>query len=379
MEFALTKEQEMVRNTIREFAEKEIGPIAAEIDETSEFPVETVKKLGELGFMGMTVPKEYGGAGVDSISYAIAIEEISKVCGSTSVILAVHNSVGTYPIYKLGTEEQKQRFVVPLARGEKLGAFALTEPSAGSDAGAVQTKAVLDGDDYILDGNKIFITSGCEADTCIVIASTDPPKGQRGLSAFIVEKGMPGYTYGTIEDKMGVRASATTELVFENCRIPKANLLGNEGDGFKISMMSLDAGRIGIAAQAVGIAQGAMDESVKYAKEREQFGRPIGKFQAIQWMLADMATKIEAARHLVYNAAHLKDIGAKFSKESAMAKLYASRIAREVTSDAVQIHGGYGYTKDYPVERFYRDAKVTEIYEGTSEVQKMVIAGQILK
>ncbi len=369
----------MIQAMVREFTDTEVRPIAQEIDESGEFPWATLKKSAKLNLMGMTVPKEYGGAGVDSISYAIAIEEISKVCGSTSVILAVHNSVGTYPIYKLGTEEQKQRFVVPLARGEKLGAFALTEPSAGSDAGAVQTKAVLDGDDYILDGNKIFITSGCEADTCIVIASTDPPKGQRGLSAFIVEKGMPGYTYGTIEDKMGVRASATTELVFENCRIPKANLLGNEGDGFKISMMSLDAGRIGIAAQAVGIAQGAMDESVKYAKEREQFGRPIGKFQAIQWMLADMATKIEAARHLVYNAAHLKDIGAKFSKESAMAKLYASRIAREVTSDAVQIHGGYGYTKDYPVERFYRDAKVTEIYEGTSEVQKMVIAGQILK
>ena len=379
MDFRLTKEQKMIQTMVRDFTDSEIRPIAQEIDASGEFPWVTIKKMAKLNMMGLAVPKEYGGAGVDAISYAIAIEEIAKACASTSVILAVHNSVCCYPIYKDGTEEQKQKFLVPLARGEKLGAFALTEPSAGTDAGAVATTAVLDGDEWVLNGNKIFITSGSEADTVLVIVSTDPGKGTRGLSTFIIEKGTPGYTYGTIEDKMGVRASATTELVFEDCRIPKDNLLGPLHKGFKIGMQTLDGGRIGIAAQAVGIAQGAMDESIKYAKEREQFGRPIGKFQAIQWMLADMATKIDAARFLVYRAAHVKDAGKPFSMEAAMAKLYASRVAREVTSDAVQIHGGYGYTKDYPVERFYREAKITEIYEGTSEVQKMVIAGQVLK
>ncbi len=379
MDFNLTKEQEMVRTMARRFAEEEVKPIAHDIDMSGEFPWDVLKKMGKLNMLGLAVPKEYGGAGVDSISYAIVIEEIAKVCASTSVIMAVHNSVCCYPIYKFGTEEQKEKFLKPLARGEKLGAFALTEPSAGSDAGAVRTKAVLDGDDYIINGDKIFITSGCEADVAIIIVSTDPSKGTKGLSTIIVEKGTPGYTYGTVEDKMGVRASATSELVFENCRVPKENLLGKEGDGFRIGMATLDGGRVGIAAQALGIAEGAMEESIRYAKEREQFGRPIGKFQAIQWMLADMATKIEAARYLVYRAAYLKDQGARFSKESAMAKLYASKIAREVTSDAVQIHGGYGYIKDYAVERMYREAKITEIYEGTSEVQKMVIAGQVLR
>ncbi|MCK5037922.1 MAG: acyl-CoA dehydrogenase [Thermoplasmata archaeon] len=379
MDFNLTKEQEMVRTMARRFAEEEVKPIAHDIDQSGEFPWEVLKKMGKLNLMGLAVPKEYGGAGVDSISYAIVIEEIAKVCASTSVILAVHNSVCCYPIYKFGTPEQKEKFLKPLARGEKLGAFALTEPSAGSDAGAVRTMAVLDGDEYVINGDKIFITSGCEADIALIMATTDPSKGTRGLVTFIIEKGTPGYTYGTVEDKMGVRASATSELVFENCRIPKENILGKEGEGFKIGMATLDGGRVGIAAQALGIAEGALEESVKYAKEREQFGKPIGRFQAIQWMLADMSTKIEAARYLVYHAAFLKDQGARFSKESAMAKLYASKIAREVTSDAVQIHGGYGYIKDYAVERMYREAKITEIYEGTSEIQKIVIAGQLLR
>jgi butyryl-CoA dehydrogenase len=335
--------------------------------------------MGALNLLGMTAPKEFGGAGVDSISYAITIEELARVCASTSVIMAVHNSVCCFPIYKFGTEFHKEKFLKPLARGEKLGAFALTEPNAGSDAGAVRTIAILKEDNYILNGNKIFITSGSEADVLLIVASTDLSKGVKGLTAFLVEKGMPGFTYGTIEDKMGVRASATTELVFEDCQLPKESLLGTEGQGFGIAMAALDAGRLGIGAQAIGIAQGALDEAVKYAKEREQFGKPIGKFQAIQWMLAEMATKIEAARNLVYRAAYLKDTGRPYSKEAAMAKLYASKIAREATSDAVQIHGGYGYTKDYPVERFYREAKITEIYEGTSEVQRMVIARDVLK
>jgi len=379
MDFNYTPEQKMVQSMVQRFTEAEIKPIAQEIDDTEEFPWPVLKKMGTLNIMGMAIPKEWSGAGVDTISYMIAIEEIARVCASTSVIMAVHNSVCCYPIYLFGTDAQKEKFLKPLAAGEKLGAFALTEPSAGSDAGAVRTTATLDGDEYIIQGNKIFITSGSEADTVLIIASTDPSQGVRGLSAFLVEKNTPGYTYGTIEDKMGVRASATTELVFDNCRIPKDNLLGKEGQGFKIGMATLDASRMGIAAQAVGIAQGALDESIKYAKEREQFGRPIGKFQAIQWMLAEMATKIEAARFLVHQAAYLKDAGKPFTKQSAMAKMYASKIAREVTSDAVQIHGGYGYTKDYAVERFYREAKITEIYEGTSEVQKMVIAREALK
>ena len=379
MDFRLTKEQKMIQTMVRDFTDSEIRPIAQEIDASGEFPWVTIKKMAKLNMMGLAVPKEYGGAGVDAISYAIAIEEIAKVCASTSVIMAVHNSVCCYPIYLFGTDAQKEKFLKPLAAGEKLGAFALTEPSAGSDAGAVRTIAKLEGDEYVLNGNKIFITSGSEADIALIIASTDPSQGVRGLSAFLVEKGTPGYTYGTIEDKMGVRASATTELVFDNCRIPKDNLLGQEGKGFKIGMTTLDASRMGIAAQAVGIAQGALNESIKYAKEREQFGRPIGKFQAIQWMLAEMSTKIEAARFLVHHAAYLKEEGKPFTKESAMAKLYASKIAREVTSDAVQIHGGYRYTKDYAVERFYREAKITEIYEGTSEVQKMVIAREAMR
>lgn len=378
MDFNLTKEQQMVRDMVREFTENEIKPIAAEIDESGEYPWPVLKKMGELNIMGMTVPKEWGGAGVDSISYSIAIEEIAKVCGSTSVIMAVHNSVCCYPIYKFGNDFQREKFLKPLVSGEQIGGFALTEPGAGSDAGAVRMKAIPDGDEYVLEGNKIFITSGTEAGVILLLASTDPSKGTRGLTAFLVEKGTPGFSYGTVENKMGVRASATAELVFENCRIPKENLLGELNQGFQIGMTTLDAGRIGIAAQAVGIAQGALDESVKYAKEREQFGRPIGKFQAIQWKLAEMATKIDAARFLVYKAAYLKDMGKPYTKESAMAKLYASKIAVEVANQAVQIHGGYGYTKDYPVERFFREAKITEIYEGTSEIQRIVIAREVL-
>jgi butyryl-CoA dehydrogenase len=328
--------------------------------------------------MGMTVPKEWGGAGCDSVSYMIAIEELAKVCGSTSVIMAVHNSVCCYPIYKYGTDEQREKYLRRLVSGEWVGGFAITEPGAGSDAGAVRTKAILDGDNYILNGDKIFITSGTEAGVILVFASTEPEKGTRGLSAFIVQKGTPGFTYGTVEEKMGVRASDTAELVFEDCAIPKDNLLGQEGEGFKIGMETLDGGRVGIAAQAVGIAQGALEESIKYAKEREQFGRPIGKFQAIQWKLADMVTKIDASRFLVHHAAYLKDQNRPYSKESAMAKLYASKTAMEVANDAVQIHGGYGYTKDYPVERFFREAKITEIYEGTSEIQRVVIARAVL-
>mgnify|MGYP002409257542 CR=1 FL=1 len=379
MNFDLTKEQQMVRAMVRAFAEKELKPIAQELDQSGEFPWEIIRKMGTLNLMGMAVPREWGGSGADAISYALAIEELARVCGSTSVIMAVHNSVCCHPIHQFGTDAQKEKFLRSLAEGRKLGGFALTEPSAGSDAGAVRTTAVLDGDYYILNGNKIFITSGCEADVLVVIVSTEPAKGTKGLTAFIVEKGTPGFTYGSVEDKMGVRASATSELVFENCRVPKENMLGELNAGFKIGMMTLDGSRIGIAAQAVGIAQGALDEAVRYAKEREQFGRPIGKFQAIQWMLAEMATKVAAARYLVLRASYMVDTGQKLSKESAMAKLYASKIAMEVANCALQIHGGYGYTKDYPVERFFREAKITEIYEGTSEVQRMVIARESLK
>lgn len=377
LNFDLTKEQEMLRKMVREFAEAEIKPLVSQSDTTCEFPWPTIKKMGPLGLMGMPIPREYGGAGVDSISYAIGIEEISRVCASTGVIVSVHTSVGTYPIYLFGTEEQKRKYLPLLAKGEWIGAFALTEPNAGSDAGAAQTTAKLEGDYYVLDGTKIFITNGSVAGTVIVIAVTDRSKGTRGMSAFIVEKGTKGFTYGSREKTMGITSSDTSELVFEDCAVPKENMLGKEGEGFKIAMVSLDGGRIGIAAQAVGIAQAALDESIKYSKEREQFGKTISKFQAIQWMLADMATEIEAARLLTYRAAYLKDAKKRFSMEASMAKLYASEVATMAAIEAVQIHGGYGYTKDYPVERLFRDAKITEIYEGTSEVQRMVIAANL--
>jgi butyryl-CoA dehydrogenase len=379
MDFDLTKDQEMIRKMVREFAETEIEPIAADIDETSEFPAETVKKMGELGLMGMTVPKEYGGSGVDSLSYIIALEEISRVCASHGVIMSVNNSLVCDIINKFGTEEQKQKYLIPLASGKKLGAFSMTEPGAGTDVSVYQTTAVKDSDDYIINGTKVFVTNGNVADVVILFVMTDPEKKHRGQSAFIVPTGTPGFSIGTIEDKMGIRGSQQAELVFEDARIPADNLLGSEGMGFKISMIGLDGGRIGISAQALGIAQAALDESIKFSKEREQFGRPIAKFQAIQWMIANMATEIDAARLLVYRAAFTKSHGKRFSQEAAMAKLYASDVAVRVTRDAVQIHGGYGYTKDYTVERLYRDAKITEIYEGTSEVQKMVISGTLLR
>lgn len=379
MDFSLTKEQEMVRRVVREFAEKEVAPKAKEIDITEEFPWDTVRKMAQNDMMGIPYPEEYGGAGGDYLSYIIAVEEISRACATTGVILSAHTSLGSFPIYQWGTEEQKRKYLVPLAKGEKLGAFGLTEPNAGTDAAGQQTTAVLDGDHYVLNGSKIFITNGGKADIYIIFAMTDKSKGTRGISAFIVEKDFPGFSIGKIEEKMGIRASSTAELVFEDCIVPKENLLGKEGEGFKIAMATLDGGRIGIAAQALGIAQAALDEGIKHAKERQQFGRPIGKFQGIQWYIADMATRINASRWLVYNAAWRKQVGLPYTMEAAMAKLYASETAMFVTTKTVQIFGGYGFTKDYPVERFMRDAKITEIYEGTSEVQKMVISGNLLK
>ncbi|PKM88634.1 MAG: acyl-CoA dehydrogenase [Firmicutes bacterium HGW-Firmicutes-12] len=379
MNFALTAKQEMLQNLYREFADNEVAPLAAEIDETGEFPSETVRKMAELGILGLPFPKEYGGAGADTLSYAMAVEELSRVCASTGVIVSAHVSLGANPIYQFGTPEQKEKYLIPLCKGEKLGAFGLTEPNAGTDASNQQTIAVLNGDNYILNGSKIFITNGGKADTYIVMAATDPSKGLKGISAFIVEANIPGFTCGPKENKMGIRASSTTELIFQDCLVPKENLLGREGEGFKIAMQTLDGGRIGIAAQALGIAQGALEESIKYSKERQQFKKPIGAFQAIQWMIADMATEVEAARLLVYRAAWLKDNKKPFGQASAMAKLYAAEVAMKTTTKAVQVHGGYGYMKDYKVERFMRDAKITEIYEGTSEVQRMVIASTVLK
>ncbi|HHV47290.1 MAG TPA: acyl-CoA dehydrogenase [Tissierellia bacterium] len=379
MNFNLTKEQEMVRTVMRQFAENEVKPIAAEIDETGRFPVENVKKLARYNMLGIPFPVEYGGAGGDDLAYVIAVEELSKVCATTGVIVSAHTSLACWPIYKYGTEEQKQKYLVPLAKGEKLGAFGLTEPNAGTDAAGQQTTAVFDGDNYILNGTKIFITNGGQADVYIVFAMTDKSKGNKGISAFIVEKDFPGFSIGKIEDKMGIRGSATAELIFRDCVVPKENLLGEEGKGFKIAMSTLDGGRIGIAAQALGIAEGAFEETVKYVKERQQFGRPLAKFQGLQWMIADMATEIEAAKMLVYRAAMNKASGLPYSKEAAMAKLFAANTAMSVTTKCVQLHGGYGYTKDYPVERMMRDAKITEIYEGTSQVQQMVIAANILK
>ncbi len=379
MNFNLTKEQQMVRNVMKEFTENEVKPIAAEIDETERFPKENVEKMAKCNILGIPFPVEYGGAGGDEVSYAIAVEELSKSCATTGVILSAHTSLGCWPIYKYGTEEQKRKYLVPLAKGEHLGAFGLTEPNAGTDAAGQQTTAILDGDHYVLNGTKIFITNGGQADTYIIFAMTDKSKGTRGISAFIVEKDCPGFSIGKIEEKMGIRASATAELIFQNCRVPKENLLGKEGEGFKIAMSTLDGGRIGIAAQALGIAAGALDETVKYLKERQQFGRSLSKFQGLQWMVADLATEIDAARLLVYRAAYNKANNLPYGKEAAMAKLFAANCAMNVTTKCVQLFGGYGYTKDYPIERMMRDAKITEIYEGTSQVQQMVIAAAVLK
>ena len=378
MDFSLSKEHEMARTLFRDFAETEVKPLAHEVDETEQFPRGTADKMAKLGFLGIPIGKEYGGQGCDTLTYAMCVEELSRVCGTTGVIVSAHTSLCAEPIKKFGTEEQKQKFLVPLAKGEKLGAFGLTEPGAGTDAAGQQTKAVLEGDEYVLNGSKIFITNGKEADIYVIFAMTDKSKGTKGISAFIVEKGTPGFTFGTKEKKMGIRGSATYELIFTDCRIPKENLLGAIGKGFGIAMTTLDGGRIGIASQALGLAQGALDETIAYVKERKQFGRSIAKFQNTQFQIADMATKVEAARLLVYKAAIAKDTQKKCSLEAAMAKLYAAEVAMEVTNKAVQLHGGYGYTREYPVERMMRDAKITEIYEGTSEVQRMVISGALL-
>ncbi|SFR76343.1 acyl-CoA dehydrogenase [Anaeromicropila populeti] len=378
MDFTLSKEQEMARTLFRQFALNEVKPLAQEVDETERFPVETVEKMQKLGFLGIPMPKEYGGQGCDTLTYVLAVEELSRVCGTTGVIVSAHTSLGADPIKKFGTPEQKEKYLRPLVSGEKLGAFGLTEPGAGTDASGQQTKAVLNGDHYVLNGSKIFITNGGKADIYIIFAMTDKSKGTKGISAFIVEKEFPGFSIGTKEKKMGIRGSSTTELIFTDCIVPKENLLGQEGKGFGIAMQTLDGGRIGIAAQALGLAAGALDATIAYVKERKQFGRSIAKFQNTQFQIADMATKVEAARNLVYKAAIAKDTQKKFSLEAAMAKLYAAEVAMEVTTKAVQLHGGYGYTREYDVERMMRDAKITEIYEGTSEVQRMVISGSIL-
>jgi butyryl-CoA dehydrogenase len=377
--FDLTDEQELIRETVREFAEAEIAPVAAELDREHRFPVEVLPKLAGLSLLGMPFPEEVGGAGGDYVSYAIEIEEISRVCATTSVIISGHTSLATWPIFKFGTQAQKDRWLYDMASGHRLGAFALTEPAAGTDAGAGTATAILSGDEYILNGSKIFITNAPYADVYVVFAKTDPAQGTRGMSAFIVEKDTPGFSVGEAEHKLGIRGSSTPPLYFNDCHIPKDALLGGEGNGFKIAMQTLDGGRIGIAAQALGIAQGALDASAAYAKERIQFGKPIATLQAIQWMIADMATEIDAARLLVYRAASCIDNGRPYATEGAMAKLFASETATRVAGKAIQIHGGYGYTESYPVERMWRDAKITEIYEGTSEVQRMVIARSFLR
>lgn len=379
MNFDLSKEHLMLQEMYRKFTENEVKPLAEEVDEEERFPVETVKKLARYGFMGIPFPKKYGGAGADNLAYAMAVEELSKACGTTGVIVSAHTSLCATPIYEWGKEAQKQKYLVPLAKGEKLGAFGLTEPNAGTDAAGQQTRAVLDGDNYVLNGSKIFITNADYADIYIIMAMTDKSAGTRGISAFIVEKDFPGFSVGKKEKKMGIRGSATCELIMEDCIVPKENLLGKVGQGFKIAMKTLDGGRIGIAAQALGLAQGSLDETIKYVKERKQFGRAIAKFQNTQFQLADMDTRTEAARLLVYKAAKYKDAKIPYSKEAAMAKLFAAEAAMEVTTKAVQLHGGYGYTREYGVERMMRDAKITEIYEGTSEVQRMVVSAYLLK
>ncbi|MCR5688516.1 MAG: acyl-CoA dehydrogenase [Lachnospiraceae bacterium] len=388
MDFSLSKEHEMARQLFKDFAETEVKPLAQEIDQEHRFPRETVDKLAKYGFLGIPVPKELGGQGCDVLTYAMCVEELSKVCGTTGVIVSAHTSLCVDPIMTFGTDEQKQKYVVPLAKGEKLGAFGLTEPGAGTDAQGQQTKAVLDGDEWVLNGSKCFITNGKEADVDVIFAVTGKVeklgKMMKEISAFIVEKGTPGFTFGTKENKMGICGSATYELIFTDCRIPKDNLLGKQGKGFNIAMHTLDGGRIGIAAQALGLAAGALETTINYVKERKQFGRSIGAFQNTQFQLADMATKVEAARLLVYKAARAKDQFQKDGKsaygvEAAMAKLYAAEVAMEVTTKCVQLHGGYGYIKEYDVERMMRDAKITEIYEGTSEVQRMVISASLLK
>ena len=378
MNFQLTKEQEFVRKMVREFATNEVEPLAADIDKEHRFPVETVEKMAKYGMLGVPFPTEYGGAGGDHISYAITVEELSRVCASTGVICSAHTSLCCWPIFNWGNEDQKRKYLPGLLSGKKLGAFGLTEPNAGTDASGQQTRAELVGDKWILNGAKVFITNGGYADVFVVMAMTDKSKGNHGISAFIVEKGDEGFSIGKTEDKMGICASSTTELVFQNCKIPKDRLLADIGQGFKVAMSTLDGGRIGIASQALGIAQGALDVTVEYMKARKQFGMKLSQMEALRFTVAELATQIEAARLLVYKAANMKDKHLAYGPNAAMAKLFAAETAMHVTTKCVQLHGGYGYTKDYPVERMMRDAKITEIYEGTSEVQKMVIAASVL-
>jgi len=379
MDLQLTEEQKLLQRSVREFAEAEVKPLARELDETGHFPHETFRKAAELGLTGISVPDEHGGAGMDHISYAIAIEEISRVCASTGVILSVQNSLYCDPIQRFGTAEQKKEFLVPFARGEKIGCYALTEPQAGSNAAALTTKAVLRGDRYVINGTKAWITNGGVANAAIVYVNTHPEKGEKGITALIVEKGTRGFSVGKEEKKLGIHATACTELSFADCEVPEENRVGQEGEGYKIALSTLDGGRIGIAAQATGIAQGAFEAALAYAQERQAFGHPIADFQAIQFMLADMATEIDAARLLTRRAAWKQESGARFSMDASMAKLFASEMATRVAHKAMQIHGGYGYSREYPVERAYRDARITEIYEGTSEIQRLVIAAWALK
>jgi len=379
MLFKLTDEQLMIQNMVREFSRKVIAATASERDKTKEFPEENFRQMGELGLMGMMIPEIYGGEEADAVSYVLALSEIAYSCASTSVVMSVQNSIVCESFYKFGTEEQKLKFLVPLASGEIIGAFALTEPDAGSDPVSQSTTAVREGDSYVINGTKRFITSGKNSSVVLVTAKTDESVGHRGISCFIVPKGTPGLVVGHMEDKMGLRASDTTDVIFENCRVPAANILGEEGDGFKIAMSGLDSGRIGIAAQSLGVAQAAFDAAVKYAQKRKQFGSVISKHQAIRFQIADMATQIEAARQLIFSAASMKDRGEPYTKEASIAKLFASEMVNKVTARAIQIHGGYGFTKDYNVERYYRDARVFTIYEGTSEIQRMVISNHILR
>ena len=379
MSFQLTEDQLMIQTMVRDFSRNVVAPTAMERDLTREFPADNLKQMAELGLMGMMIPPEYNGAGADTVAYVLALSEIAYSCASTAVVMSVQNSIVCESIYKYGNKDQKERFLKPLAAGEIIGAFALTEPNAGSDPVNQKTKAVRDGDYYILDGTKRFITSGKNAGIVIVTAVTDESKRHKGISTFLVKKETPGFIVGNTENKMGLRASDTTDLIFEDCRVPAENMLGKEGEGFMISMTGLDGGRIGIAAQSVGVAQAALDAAVQYSKEREQFGRPISKFQGLRWMIADMATEIEAARQLMFSAAAMKDRKGKYTAQASMAKLFASEMVNRVTAKALQIHGGYGYIKEYPVERFFRDARVFTIYEGTSEIQRIVISNHILK
>jgi butyryl-CoA dehydrogenase len=378
MDFELAEEQQMVRETTRAFVEREVKPVAQRLDREAIYPSELIKRLSELGLMGILVPQEFGGSGMDLLSCVVAMEEISKAWASLAVAMSVQNSLVCAPIARFGSAAQKKKYLPSLARGERLGCYALTEPGSGSDAGSIQTRATRVGDDFVLTGNKIFTTNGNRADLAIVYAVTDPAKGKKGISAFIVEKNSPGFVVGKLEDKLGLRSSDTASLLFEDCRVPGENLLGTEGEGFTIALATLDGGRIGIAAQALGIAQGCLEESVAYAQQRRQFGRAIAEFEAIQWMLADMATEIDAARLLTYRAAWLAEQGRTFTKEAAMAKLFASEAANRAAYKAIQIFGGYGYTKEFAVERFFRDARITTIYEGTSEIQRLVIARRLI-